>query len=522
MNGRLSEQPLAELLREIADAALSGALRLTRDRVKAVVYAQGGEVVHARSNLRGHRLVECARRAGLVDAPKLASAVTEMMSDAEACDALLKSGALDEAGVARLRAQQTQDVLRTLLVWTDGEWEFDPRARLSKDAHARIDPGQLMLEGARRLPAEFCAARFPVEDEMISPADAPPAHLQLIPTEAFVLSRVDSPTRLCDLVALCGMPEQQARHAVYGLALAGFLSRGGWSQTLVLDAATRHGAGEAARADVNTKATASAREGADETDARAEDKAAPPDPLEEVNALVAHAASSDYYEMLGVGRLVGEADIKRAYYALAKRFHPDRFLRTVDDAARARVENAFAQIAHAYETLRDPRDRATYDSKLNARAPAPPKADAATTRRAVAERADAKTTPRVFADPALKPEYRAEENFQQGLASLQRDDSKAAALYFGEAVRLAPQQARYRAFYGRALTANPQTRRQAESELRAAVGLDPRNPAYYVALAELYVAVGLQRRAEGELERALALDPKHDGARQMLERMKGK
>jgi curved DNA-binding protein CbpA len=520
MNGRLSEQPLAELLREIAAAALSGALRLARERVKAVVYAQGGEVVHARTNLRGHRLVECARRSGLVEARRLSEAVTEMMTDEEACVALLKSGALDAAGVARLRTQQAQDVLRTLLLWTDGEWEFDRRARLSQDSHARVDLRQLMLEGARHLPAEFCAARFPDEDEMISPADAPPERLQLVPAEGFVLSRADSPARLCDLVALCGMPETQARHAVYGLALAGFLARGAWSQALALDAPPSHRAVEAAGA--ARKTDEPAEEGAGVAEAGAGDEAAPPDPLEEVNALLVRAASPDYYEMLGIGRLSSVADVKRAYYALAKRFHPDRFLRTVDDATRSRVENAFAQIAHAYETLRDPRERATYDSKLGARSPAPPKADAAPPRRAATGDADAAATPRVFADPDMKPEYRAEENFQQGLVSLQRGDSKEAALYFGEAVRLAPQQARYRAFYGRALTANPQTRRQAESELRAAVGLDPRNPSYRVALAELYASVNLQRRAEGELERALALDPKHPAARQMLERMKGK
>ncbi|HEX8160521.1 MAG TPA: DUF4388 domain-containing protein [Pyrinomonadaceae bacterium] len=520
MNGRLSEQPLAELLREVADAALSGALRLARERVKAVVYAQGGEVVHARSNLRGHRLVECARRAGLVEPQRLAAAVTEMMSDAEAGDALVNSGALDAAGAARLRTLQAQDVLKTLLVWTDGEWEFDRRARLSQDASERVGLRQLLLEAARRLPAEFCAARFADDDEMISPAAAPPERLQLAPVEGFVLSRADSPARLCDLVAQCGMPEAQARQAVYGLALSGLLARAAWPQALAPGAEPRQGAVEAGPE--GAVAADAGPEEADKTGAGAGDEAAAADPLEEVNALLVRAASSDYYEMLGVGRLSGAADVKRAYYSLAKRFHPDRFRRAVDDETRARAENAFAQIAHAYETLREPGARAIYDSKLNARPAAQQQPNAAPTRRAsTASGAGDEANPRPFADPSLKPEYRAEENFQQGLAAFQRGDAKAAALYFGEAVRLAPRQARYRAFYGRALTANPQTRRQAEGELRAAVGLDPQNPSYYVALAELYAAVGLQRRAEGELERALALDPKHDGARQMLQRMKG-
>jgi curved DNA-binding protein CbpA len=344
--------------------------------------------------------------------------------------------------------------------------------------------------------------------------------LQLAPVEGFVLSRADSPVSLRDLVAQCGMPEAQARHAVYGLALSGLLTRAGWRQALASGAESGRVAGDARHAGASADPPAARQE---ETDKPGADDEAAADPLEEVNALLVRAAASDYYEMLGIGRLSGASEVKRAYYALAKRFHPDRFLRAVDDEARARVESAFAQIAHAYETLREPGARATYDGKLSARAPAPPKADAAPTRRATtAPGAGEETSPRPFADPSLKPEYRAEENFQQGLAALQRGDAKAGALYFGEAVRLAPRQARYRAFYGRALMANPQTRRQAEGELRAAVGLDPQNPSYHVALAELYAAVGLQRRAEGELERALALDPKHDGARQMLERMKGK
>jgi cytochrome c-type biogenesis protein CcmH/NrfG len=105
---------------------------------------------------------------------------------------------------------------------------------------------------------------------------------------------------------------------------------------------------------------------------------------------------------------------------------------------------------------------------------------------------------------------------------MKRGDTAEAALHFGEAVRLAPQQARYHALYGRALAADAQTRRQAETELRTALSLDPRNVSYYVSLAEIYLAVNLPRRAESELERALLLDPQHAPARQMLERMKGK
>jgi curved DNA-binding protein CbpA len=345
--------------------------------------------------------------------------------------------------------------------------------------------------------------------------------LQLLPTEAFVLSRADAPARVCDLVSLSGLPEAQARHTIYTLTLCGFLARAHAASVLSAADATKR-AGESETQEPGASVAASAP---GEVATHAPDDVAPespPDPRDEMNALLAQANAGDYYAMLGIERDAVATDIKRAYYALAKRFHPDRFRRAFDDdETRARIENAFAEIAHAYETLRDPRERANYDSKHAARISKPAPSVAASRQQGNA-RNDAEHQPRGYVDPSASPQYRAEESFQQGLATLQRGDAAAAVPYFGEAVRLAPQQAHYHALYGRALMSNAQMRRQAESELQRAITLDPQNASFHVALAELYATVGLPRRAEGELERALALDPQHTAARQLLERMKGK
>ena len=90
------------------------------------------------------------------------------------------------------------------------------------------------------------------------------------------------------------------------------------------------------------------------------------------------------------------------------------------------------------------------------------------------------------------------------------------------AARLAPDQARYRAYYGRALAAHPQTKRLAEAELQAAVKLDPANATYRVMLAALYSDLGFGRRAISELERALSLDANNAEARRMLESLEAK
>ena len=104
---------------------------------------------------------------------------------------------------------------------------------------------------------------------------------------------------------------------------------------------------------------------------------------------------------------------------------------------------------------------------------------------------------------------------------MQKNDLAQARRCLGEAALLVPRQARYRAYYGRALARDKSARRQSEAELQAAIALDEGNVSYRVMLAELYQEHGLRRRAEGELERALKLDPAHAAARRLLEQLRG-
>ncbi len=63
----------------------------------------------------------------------------------------------------------------------------------------------------------------------------------------------------------------------------------------------------------------------------------------------------DYYDVLGVPRDAGEADIKKAFRRLARELHPD--VNSHDPEA----EDKFKEAAEAYEVLSDPDRRATYD-----------------------------------------------------------------------------------------------------------------------------------------------------------------
>ncbi|HST52549.1 MAG TPA: DUF4388 domain-containing protein [Pyrinomonadaceae bacterium] len=527
MNGQLSVQPLAELIHEISASRLSGVLRLERERAKAAVYFEEGQVVAALTNLRAFRLAEILRRSGAIDATRLGESVGEGMSDDRAGLALVRSGLLSPAELKRLQERQSADVLRELLGWSDGEWSFDPRVRLAGGYRARADAPRLLVEAARNLPAVFVAQRMSEDDETLTPQgdalERVEGGVQLLPAEAFVLSRITEPMRLGEVVAVSGLPGDETRRAVYALALGGLLGRERWPRALPDDVIreavrqARAAAPDNAQAQEQQAQETQAQEIVEETNARGE-----------VKELFALARGATHYEVLGVARTAAADEIKRIYYSLARRFHPDRFRRDSDADSQQKIDAAFAKIAQAYDTLKDPSARAAYDIKLSKQSVAKQSA----TRRA--DEAQQQTPPRQAppderrdADAPAQADsqdtsgaHDVEQKFQQGLAALQRNDAARARTLLAEASRLVPKDARYRAYFGRALAFDKALRRQAEAELQAAVTLDASNASYRVMLAELYRDVGLRRKAEAELERARSLDPHNAQALRLLEELR--
>ncbi|HEY0377605.1 MAG TPA: DUF4388 domain-containing protein [Pyrinomonadaceae bacterium] len=526
MAGQLQKHPLAELVREISSESLSGVVRLARERAKAVVYFDAGEVVYAASNLRAYRFSSCARRWNLLTEAQLAS-VGETTSDLEAGAALLASGAVSREALDALTTRQVSELLCHALLWIEGHWDFDPRVRFAGEVRAVVNVKSLMVESARRLPPHFVAARLPDGKEMLHPETQMPEDVNLLPAEAFVMSRVDAPLSVRDLVIVCGLPEEETLRAAYTLALGGFLRREHWPQALTDEEKSRAHALQSAQAKPEQPAATKT-----ETEPKVEPKVTTtpqaPAPQEKRAEEVRPeelferlGLATNYYQILGVVRTASAADIKRAYHGLAKRFHPDRFRREADAALLARIESGFAQIAHAYEALKDSSSRATYDSKLMQQEAA---SRAARSSNPAPNQAGESVRPWQPANEqsAATPSFRAKEKFQQGLSALQQGNKAFAISSLGEAARLDPTQPRYRAYLGQAMAGDERLRRNAEAEFKAAIALDANNATYRVMLAELYTELGLLRRAQSELERALTLEPQNRIARQLLDKVKGK
>ena len=66
-------------------------------------------------------------------------------------------------------------------------------------------------------------------------------------------------------------------------------------------------------------------------------------------------AERDYYEILGVSRNASADEIKKSYRKLAMKFHPDR------NRGDSKAEKKFKEVSEAYDVLKDPQKKSSYD-----------------------------------------------------------------------------------------------------------------------------------------------------------------
>ena len=496
MNGQLHENPCPELLREILIKKFSGRLKLEFNKIKVAIYFRSGTIHYAAGNVKTLRLGEYLIKSELVTAEDLRY-LGSNIDDFNLAKTLISEKRLSQQQLEQQQLKQVSDVLGLALLWTEGSWDFDDHSHLLEDVHLPIDVPGLLIETSRRLPPKFTASRFLKNAELISPVANPPKLVNLLPTEVFLLSRVDAPMTLSELVAVSGLPESDTLRVVYSLSLVGLLARQYWKT------AFRGSLAESAL-EVET------------VEQPVMEEPVVTNPSDNVEAFLARLASANsHYEILSVEKSVSTPELKKAYYDIARKYHPDRF-RGADKSLLSQIESSFARITQAYDTLRDAKLRASYDAKLDAQkraarlAESAPKATASTNE-------DSIDSPDEARDEGLTPTQQAEIQFKKGFAALELGDRNVAVGLLGSAARTVAHEPRYRAYYGRALALHESTRRLAEAELQAAVKLEPNNAEYRIMLAELYRDLGFQVRARGEAERALAADRNSRKAKDLLE-----
>ncbi len=505
ITGNLIQHPFAELLVELLQTRLDGSLRLSHLNNKTIIYVKDGEVVFAVSNQRQHRIFEMLLQAAAITKQQLVE-IPEFTSDFPLAKVLQEKEMLSASLLKSVFTHQIEAILRDVIGWTDGVWTFSSLARIKEDIHYQVDTYNLLVEYARSMPKETIVRRFKSFKESFVRKSFAVSHINLLPQEAFLLSRFEiSSMKIDEIKSLSGLSDLETLQKLYVLWLAGFIHRQNW------DAAFnehRLSAISSARFEVKKqivappviKPVASAHQPGNTENGGAEKAELTLERyLEEVEKAETH------YELLRISHKSTASEIKLAYFGLAKRFHPDLFHKQTDAKTHHRIQNAFSEIAHAYETLHNEETRLTYDFKL---------------RKLLQELEKMGPMPEVNPVVEQKILTDASEIFEHGFNLLMEEEHEQAMPSLARAANLAPNVARYRAYYGKMLAFDNTKRFKAEAELQAAIKLESGDPIYRIMLAEFFIQYNLVKRAEGELTRLLAIFHDNKEAQALLDSLR--
>lgn len=72
----------------------------------------------------------------------------------------------------------------------------------------------------------------------------------------------------------------------------------------------------------------------------------------------------NHYELLGVDQNAQRRQLRKAYFRMSKRYHPDRFYQKILGDYEKMIEAVFQRVTRAYQTLTNSRKRDEYDAAL--------------------------------------------------------------------------------------------------------------------------------------------------------------
>jgi curved DNA-binding protein CbpA len=191
--------------------------------------------------------------------------------------------------------------------------------------------------------------------------------------------------------------------------------------------------------------------------------------------------NATYYQILDVASDATLDDLKRSYFRLARKFHPDLFSRDLPAETTQKIDMVFDHITKAYQTLSDEKGKGDYDKQLE--------------------------SPQANEGKNLAKE--GEKRFRQGKTLFDQARYEEALVFLEQAIRLSRDKAKYFQLLAMTQTRLPIYRKEAEKNFIRATKLEPWNAEAYVGLGVLYRKEGLHIKAKKQFQKALQIDPDH-------------
>ncbi len=358
-------------LKEIACERKSGQLNVVLPGIQKSLFFQDGGLIFAKSNDPEERLGIVLFKMGKISVEAMDGIPTMTAPGRMIGETLIAKRVITQKDLVDALLAQMWMITLNLFPRFDAEFSFHPRERfMDQDFETKVHLSPIIERGIREM--EF----RPELAEFLGPRVLAPSGrgsiLNLSKSEKIFLGRLDGrKTALALLEALGGEPASLWK-SLYLLFCTDLAEDCGPARSLEQAPATRPEAEP-------VPAPKTAAEPAPAKRTKAAEKLETPHPsaqrapsndpelaaaIEEALEIKRRLPEIDFYQILGVSRSAGEEEVKKAYFKLARKFHPDRFGRNLPAGIKKEIEDVFDYVTKAYRTLTSKDQKMTYTSKL--------------------------------------------------------------------------------------------------------------------------------------------------------------
>ncbi|MBE0597564.1 MAG: response regulator [Desulfuromonadales bacterium] len=461
VEGSLVETPIPKLLHNHYVLRATGLLHLEYGTLKKVVYLRDGYPIFARSNLVRECLGQMLIREGRLSTEECEESLRRATASGRLQGTvLIELGLLTPHELTAALGRQVTEKLLEVFAWPEGTYRFFQGSNFKKHITAiDLSPATLILEGLRRHypPRRISEILLPHRSHFPRPAENPLYRYQdlpLSPADRRLVAQCHGNLSVAQILEHHPLSRQENERLLAALLLVGMM-------------------------EIHPQPIVDPQE-------PLQLEAAEKDQLREsFLAEYRELMPKDHFALLGVSPQAPVAEVRKAFFALVKKFHPDRFRREYLSPELQRQINAlFQKINEAHETLSDPSRRRLYQEQLRGGAKVGP--DVATV-------------------------LQAETAYQKGLVLLRVRNYRGACQELAGAVKLSPEEPEYLTHYAWALYKaygeEPPQRRQAQELLVRSATLNPRLWTTHLYLGQLHKADGQLAEAEKAFERTIQCNP---------------
>jgi len=455
----------------------TGTVVFERETVVKKVYFQGGDIVFASSSQDEDTLGECLRRAGTITTAQY-DASTEVLKKTgkKYGSVLIQLGFISPQNLVAGVKVQVKHIILSLFAWREGRYTVEEGPLPQSDiVPLQMSTGNLIVEGLSGIDWQLVRKSLPQLKTVLRPSTDPSQLFQgadLTQDQRMVLSMIDGKKNIEELCSQSGIGDFNTLKAVYVLLALRMAEVG-----VIKTEEEKSFAREIVRETVTATMSSERKPSEPQT-------ATPSATKETIQRAYADIETQDHYQVLGIKRSATAQEIKKAYFKLAKLYHPDRHFDPDMSDMKLKLEALFMRIHEAYDTLSIQAKRDQYNTALG---------KGGRTSRAEQQ----------------EPEKAAQkgsavDQYNEGIRHFKAGNYWGAEEAFRWAARLDPGNPRFLFYQGLALSHMPRRRHEAEEYFKKVIEMSPNRLEYYMELGNFYRKNNLKGKAHAVFIKAQA------------------